>query len=258
MTSEPAARTQLTGDYAPPRMLPDPPKKMDMKQRTHVLQADAILRQYFAHRPDVLVSGDGYLCYDTRRRANWLVPDCIVAFGVDPEAVVDRNGYVISEVGKPPEFVLEIASETTGREDYTRKRGIYAGYGVGEYWRFDHTGGQYHDQPIAGDLLVDGRYQPIGLNYEADGVIWGHSPVLGLDLCWESGRLRFYDPATGEYLPSMAEVTEERDVERAVRQAAERRAADAERRAADAETEAQRLRGQLLRLQEEERQSDTQ
>jgi hypothetical protein len=222
-------------------MLPDPPKKMDMKQRTHVLQADAILRQYFAHRPDVLVSGDGYLCYDTRRRANWLVPDCIVAFGVDPEAVVDRNGYVISEVGKPPEFVLEIASETTGREDYTRKRGIYAGYGVGEYWRFDHTGGQYHDQPIAGDLLVEGVYRPIALNYGPDGVIWGHSPMLGLDLCWENGRLRFYDPSTGEYLRSLAEVMAERDA--------------AQRRADAAEAEAQRLREQLLRLQEG--QSDT-
>jgi hypothetical protein len=54
----------------------------------------------------------------------------------------------------------------------------------------------------------------------------------------------------------MAEVTEERDVERAVRQAAERRAADAERRAADAEAEVQRLREQMLRLQEEEGQPD--
>ena len=242
MSSEPVARTQLTGAYVPPRMLPDPPKKLDMKQRIHVTEADTILRQHFAHRPDVLVSGDGYLCYDTRRRANWLVPDCIVAFGVDPDAILDRNGYVISEVGKPPDFVLEIASESTGQADYTRKRDLYAGHGVGEYWRFDPTGGQYHDQPIAGDLLVEGVYRPIGLNYGPDGVIWGHSPMLGLDLCWESGRLRFYDPSTGEYLRSLAEVMAERDA--------------AQHRADAAEAEAQRLREQLLRLQEE--QPDTQ
>ena len=49
--------------------------------------------------------------------------------------------YTISEIGKPPDFVLEVASEGTGRRDYTVKRDIYAGYGVTEYWRFDHTGG---------------------------------------------------------------------------------------------------------------------
>jgi hypothetical protein len=242
-------------------MLPDPPKKLDMKQRIHVTEADTILRQHFAHRPDVLVSGDGYLCNDTRiksqRRANWLVPDCIVAFGVDPDAILDRNGYVITEVGKPPDFVLEIASESTGQADYTRKRDLYAGHGVGEYWRFDPTGGQYHDQPIAGDLLVEGVYRPIALNYGPDGVIWGHSPMLGLDLCWENGRLRFYDPSTGEYLRSMAEVMDERDAaerradnERTARQAAENRAEDERAARQAAEAEAQQLREQLQRLQE--------
>ena len=64
-----------------------------------------------------------------------------MAFGVDPAAIFARNGYVISEVGKPPDFVLEVASESTGRRDYTHKRAIYAEYGVAEYWRFDRSGG---------------------------------------------------------------------------------------------------------------------
>ena len=50
------------------------------------------------------------------------MPDCVVAFGVDPDAVRNRNGYVIDDVGKPPEVVVEIASESTGKADYTRKR----------------------------------------------------------------------------------------------------------------------------------------
>ena len=253
MSSEPAARTQLTGEYPPTRMLPDPPKKLDMRRRIHISEIDSILRHRFARRHDVLVGGGGYLCHDTRiksqRRANWLVPDCIIVFGVDPDAILARNGYVISEVGKPPDFVLGIASKSTGQEDYTRKRDLYAGYGVGEYWRFNPSGGQYHDQPIAGDLLVDGEYRPIGLNYEPDGVIWGHSPVLGLDLCWENGRLRFYDPSTGEYLLSLAEVMEELDAAIAEQDPAERAARQA------AEAEVQRLREQLLHLQEG--QSDT-
>ena len=63
-----------------------------------------------------------------------------MAFDVDPERITETNGYVISEVGKPPEFVLEVASETTGVRDYTVKRDRYAEMLIGEYWRFDHTG----------------------------------------------------------------------------------------------------------------------
>ena len=83
------------------------------------------------------------------------------AFGVNPDAIVARNGYVISEVGQPPDFVLEVASRSTGQRDYTVKRAGYAGFGVREYWRFDHTGGRYHDAPLAGDRLVDGEYEPL-------------------------------------------------------------------------------------------------
>ena len=30
----------------------------------------------------------------------------VVAFGVIPKAIVGRNGYMVREVGKPPDFVL--------------------------------------------------------------------------------------------------------------------------------------------------------
>ena len=175
----------------------------------------------------MLVNGNGYLCFNTRDRSALIVPDCVVAFGVDPVAITERNGYVIDEVGKPPEFALEVASESTGRMDYTVKPGLYAHMGVSEYWRFDRTGGQFHDQPLAGDLLVDGAYQPMELNTDADGVIWGRSPVLGLDLCWVRGRLRFYDPVAEEYLPDLMEALAQRDA---------------------AEAEVRRLREELRRL----------
>ena len=113
--------------------------------------------------PTFLVAGDGYLCYDASDLRGAPRPDCLVAFGVaiPPEDIVDANGYMISEVGKPPDFVLEVASESTGRRDYTLKRDVYAAYEVREQWRFDHTGGLYHDAPLAGDRLVDGVYVPI-------------------------------------------------------------------------------------------------
>ena len=44
-------------------------------------------------------------------------------------------------MGKPTEFMLEIASSTTAVVDLRKKPGIYAGMGVLEYWLFDPTGG---------------------------------------------------------------------------------------------------------------------
>ena len=202
--------------------LPDPPRDHDsMQQFPFMAMVLFVLRMYFSHRSDVLVNGEGYLCLDTRIRPGQLKPDCVVAFGVDPKAIEERNGYVINEVGKPPDFVLEIGSASTGVADYTTKRDGYARYGVPEYWRFDPSGGQYHDQPLAGDTLVNGEYRPIPMNHEPDGSVWGHSPTLGLDLYWQDGNLRFYDPAIAEFLPDFFEVVSQLDTERAMRLSAE-------------------------------------
>ncbi len=201
MTSKSKARSSEKDRYAHIKPLPDPPKKLDgMQESRYIFNARFIIERHFRHRSDLLVNGYGYLCRNTRDRTDWTVPDCIVTFGVDPGAIEHRNGYVIDEVGKPPDFVLEVASESTARNDYTRKRDIYASLGVGEYWRFDNTGGQLHDRPIAGDLLVDGEFRPVQMQTDSAGVIRGHSPLLGLDLCWDSGRLRFFDPARQEFL----------------------------------------------------------
>ncbi len=80
------------------------------------------------------------------------------------------------------------------------KREAHQGYGVPEYWRFDHTGGRYHVSALAGDVLVDGEYSPVEIVHEPDGLIRGHIEVLGLDLCWDAGELRFRDPESGEFL----------------------------------------------------------
>lgn len=187
--------------------LPDPPRKPDMQQFNHYHRAAIgnTVYRHFSHRPDVLVSGEGYLCFERSQiRSGWLEPDLVVAFGVDPVAISDNNGYEIDIVGKSPEFVLEVASRHTGRRDYTVKRDGYARYQVSEYWRFDYTGGQYHDAPLAGDVLVNGKYEPIPLADDRPGKMYGmlsgYSAALDLYLCWDKGRLRFYDPKTDEFL----------------------------------------------------------
>ena len=243
MTTRGSLKKPDTGDYSHLEPLPDPPREPDMQQRRRTAAFDAILMAHFAHRNDVLISGDGYLRRDpanedepVRRPTAWW------PFGVNPDAIVSRNGYVISEVGKPPDFVLEVASRSTGRRDHTVKRTGYAGYGVQEYWRFDHTDGRYHDTALAGDVLTDAEYTPALITREPDAW-YGHSSVLDLDLCWDRGELRLRDPRTGQFLPtpdelqSAKEAAEERaDTERVAKEAAEERA-DTERVAKEAAEE---------------------
>ena len=259
MTTRGSLKKPDTGDYSHLEPLPDPPREPDMQQRKRTAAFDAILMAHFAHRNDVLISGDGYLRRDPANEAEQFAPDCVVAFGVNPDAIVSRNGYVISEVGKPPDFVLEVASRSTGRRDYTVKRTGYAGYGVQEYWRFDRTDGRFHDTAfLAGDVLTDAEYTPALITREPDGLVWGHSSVLDLDLCWDRGELRLRDPRTGQFLPTPDELqagkeaAEERaDAERVAKEAAEERADTArvareaaEVQVAELESELRQLRGE--------------
>ena len=223
-------RTRLT-------VLPDPPRPLDMQQQLPYLSRTfIILDDHFSDRPDVGVGGEGYLCLDARDYPGAPRPDCLVVIDapVPPAEILASNGYVINEIGKAPDFVLEIASESTGRRDYVEKPGIYAGFGVREYWRFDHTGGQYHNAALAGDRMIAGRYQPIPIRVGIDGVWRGYCAVLDLELHWYEKRLRFWDPATGEYLPDLGEAKQQRDAAQAERDAAqaERDAAQAQRNVA--------------------------
>ena len=269
-------RTETKYPQSESILSPYPPEnleELDMRETYHVSRAIHVLGAHYEPWGNVFVRGMDYLCWNTRtHRTTWLSPDVLVAFDIDLEASIWWNGFVIDEVGRPPEFVLEVASEHTGVRDYTVKREGYARYGVPEYWRFDWTGGNFHDQPLAGDRLVNGEYEPIPLTTEQDGMIWGRSEVLGLDLCWDDGNLRFYDPSAGRYLPDLSEALDERDTERAGRVAAEierdteraeRISAEIERdterterisaetRAAEAEAELRRLREQLRLAQSE-------
>ena len=106
--------------------LPDPPRIPDIQQNKHITRADQTLDTWFRRKPGTLVNGQGYLFPDRQNVRRSPYPDCVVAFDVDPERITATNGYVISEVGKSPEFVLEVASSTTGRRDYTVKWEQYA------------------------------------------------------------------------------------------------------------------------------------
>ena len=125
--------------------LPDPPQSPDMAtQFPDISRAHTILDEHYAVLGNVVAMGASYLCWETsetQRGAPY--PDLIVALDMPlpSDEVVRSNRYTISEIGKPPDCALEVASKSTGRQDYTVKRGTYAAYSVAAYWRFDPTGG---------------------------------------------------------------------------------------------------------------------
>jgi Uma2 family endonuclease len=236
-------------DYASLEFNPDePPDKPDAMEQ-HLEQAEVfqLLSARFTEfnqRPDVFLDFDSYICYDRSNLNVRVSPDIYLVFGVDARAIRPRKLYLPWEAGKPPDWALEIASESTAREDVNRKPAIYARIGIPEYWRFDPTGGNYHGVPLWGGVLENGAYRPIELTIGPDGVLTGHSPVLGLSLCWDEGWPRFYDPSTGAYLETWREV-------QAARAEAETRAAVEQAARRDAEAELRRLREELREHQSE-------
>ncbi len=194
--------------------------------------------------PTTAVSGNSFVYYVEGDPGKRVAPDCYVAFGVDVESIRRFNNYRVWEVGKAPDFILEIGSPSTASNDIGPKRGLYASLGVKEYWRFDPTGGDHYGEPLVGEYLVDGEYRRFEVSSEPDGGARGRSPLLGLDLCWQEGRLRFYVPAAGRWLENHAEAAARANAERAARETAEARAETAEARLAEMRAELRRLRGE--------------
>ena len=257
MTSRPAPRKSSAVPrerFTPPPRIPfDPgdgkfpvfPPRGDMQNPIYLHRPGhlAALSLHFGSPETTIVMGEVPVGRDLSQRRGLRVPDLMIAFGINQDRIIADRGYSIEHWGKPPDFVLEIASESTAENDVTQKRDDYAAFGIPEYWRFDPSGGEYYGTGLAGDRLVDGAYQPISITGTDELHYRGRSEVLGLDLCWEDYQLRWYDPATGRYLPTFDEEAEahitvqrERDAERRARLAAEARVRELE-------AEIRRLRG---------------
>ena len=174
-------------------------------------------------------------------------PDLLISFNADPEANIARNGYLIPEQGKPPDFVLEVASKSASERDETEKRDDYAAMGIPEYWRFDSGGNFYRGGPLAGETLVNERYEPIPISRTDEGHLWGHSAALNLDVCWEEGKLRFWDPVGRRYLATHDEVLSYSRASNAARAEAEARADSEAQARREAEARIQRLEEELTR-----------
>ena len=176
-----------------------------------ILYVGAALDRYYQARDDVYVVGNLLLYYQEGDPGKSISPDLMVVLGA-PKHI--RSSYRLWEEPKAPDFVLEIASESTHRIDRGEKRDLYAGMGVLEYWQYDPVG-NYLEPPLLGFRLVEDRYLPISATAQEGGMLALRSEVLGLELHLRPGApvreaLHFYDPVRGEYLRTYREEAQAR------------------------------------------------
>ncbi len=222
--------TKQAKDAGTLEKFPEFPPREDMQNALHLYDDghQVILRRFFGINDTTIILSEVPVRWTPAQREGHRIPDFLIAFEVDRPLAVEQNGYSIRDQGKPPDFVLEIASLTTSSSDLIDKRRDYANFGIPEYWRFDSTGGARYDAPIAGDRLVNGAYHPVQIREISPEHLHGRSEVLGLDPCWDHGKLRWYAPSVDRHLPTPTEEHDALLAERDARIAAEERVRELE------------------------------
>ena len=207
------------------------------QQSEAMIDAVSCLEVFFQDRKDVFVASDLLIYYREAVPAMRVAPDVFVTFGT-PQG--HRMNYKLWEEGRPPDFVLEVASPTTVKEDVERKPGLYARIGVREYWQFDPHG-DLLDPLLQGRRLVGRRYVELRPERQAGEESWYVSEVLGLHLVSEGTCLRFWDPVRQDFLRTLEESEQDRE-------GAERRWFEAEQARQAAEEDARAAHAEIAKL----------
>lgn len=188
--------------------------------RDYLTYATKVLEIYFQDSLNVYVSGNLFVYYEKGNPKAVVAPDVFVVFGVNKG---ERRSYKTWEEGdKAPDFILEITSKSTKKEDSETKPIIYAALGVQEYFKYDPTA-DYLNPQLQGSRLVEGNYLPIAETTLPNGILSFSSQLLGLELRLQSGELRFLNAAKGEIL-----LTHDEEVQRSRTLAAKLRELDIE------------------------------
>ena len=234
------------------RTLPDifyeEPERVEdgMLQYFLIARIGQLLREMYEDSPDVFIHGDIFISYDRTDGNRRIKPDLFIAFDVPADEIREKlPNFWLWEIGKVPEFALEVASPSTAANDMGDKRSRYESLGITEYWRLDPTGGELYELPLIGERLVDGVYQAYELRIGADGSVTAYSELLNVDFHWDGREFDVLDPITGITIDKRVAAEDRADfaenrADRAEDRAdfAENRADRAEDRAAQAESRA--------------------
>jgi len=270
MTAQPRSPAHPSSNGVPPidKWFYPVGKPKPMPTQEHLRALLLLYQILLRFLPDEhLVGGAMVFMYDPLSLRKHYMPDLLVALRVgpeDPRFGGTRLQYRLWDEGKPPDIIVEAASESTVEKDNEEKRAQYARLGVREYVQFDPAGNLLQprlqvfrlpdmSRPKEGG---DIRYEPAPM--EQDGAVW--SSVLPCAWVMAGNMLRLRERATGQLLPTPEEAAlAERDALAQQRKevVAERDALTQQRDTVaaerdEAQEELARLRAELARLRGEE------
>ena len=218
MIVRPVSPSAPTSNGAPPidkRFYPvGKPKPMPTQEHLRaLLLLYQILLRFLPE--EHLVGGEMVFMYDPLSLRKHYMPDLLVALHVgqeDPRFGGTRLQYRTWDEGKPPDLIVEAASETTVEKDNDEKRAQYARLGVREYVQFDPAGNLFEPRLRVFRLPAtshtgnagsseDTRYEQTPA--EPDGSVW--SSVLPCSWVMAGAMLRLRERATGQLLPTPEE-----------------------------------------------------
>ena len=165
-----------------------------------ILTTLEVLKQYLSDRR-ATVLGDQFMYYARGFPKLRVAPDVMVIFDVEPGG---RDNYKIWEEGQTPQVIFEMTSPGTREEDIVRKKDLYEGLQVLEYWLFDPKG-EWIEEKLRGYRLQGGTYIPI-TDFR--------SQPLQLRLQVEDKLIGFYREDTGEKLLIPQELSAALKIER--------------------------------------------
>jgi Uma2 family endonuclease len=157
-----------------------------------------MLRVWYTENPDVYISGNMLLYYEEGNKHKRVSPDVFVTHGVPKDS--ELRYYATWRESKGPDFVVEITSRSTRREDTETKFRLYQNIlRVPEYFLFDPYA-EYLKPPLQGYRLKRGRYVRVK-------PVRGRLPseVIGLHLERSRESLRLFDPSAREWVPTHTE-----------------------------------------------------
>ena len=134
MTSKPIARAPDAPDII---QFPDPPpEEMTAYYKVNFPGYPGSLAVHFGNPDTTIITSEvAAALIPTTSYEGVRYPDLLISFNADPAANIARNGYLIPEQGKPPDFVLEVASKALAAAMRRSSGGTTPG------WGFPNTGG---------------------------------------------------------------------------------------------------------------------
>ena len=242
----PQLKQELSHTHTDPVHYPiddDEPLAESEYQLFPITYAHAALTAWFEADPTTWVGSDMFLYYEEGVPARVVTPDVFVVTNTHKRH--KRDIFQTWVEGRVPEFVLEIMSRTSVHNDRVTKYELYERLGVREYWLYDPTEDGLLLPRLRGNVLHGREYRSAEVEEES-GMYVGVSEVLGLELRAAGDWFRFFDPASGEYLPDSRENQRARvEAERAL--SVERRARVEAQRTLSVERRAREDLERLLR-----------